>query len=227
MQQSVAVRGERLAEDSQQRDERHAQRQKRLQPPHALERLGAERSKREREVEQREQLRAVRDEHHVRGLVRRGFAVDGFAVQLVRARIVGPVSDVVYGHEEAEVHVHLGVVQGVVGWCVDEVLHARDGHEPLGHELKVAVPDVVQDVKADEVGVEHGDGCAAKRPRPDERNGKVGGVHQVLHEGMHGAGDGLGDEGRVVVRVVPAVQRVMVERPVEPVVTKLGGPRVQ
>ena len=57
----MAIRGERFAEDSQQRDEWHAQRQKRLQPPHALERLGAERSKREREVEQREQLRAVRE----------------------------------------------------------------------------------------------------------------------------------------------------------------------
>ena len=227
VQEPVPVRGERLAEDSQQRDKRDAERQKGLQPPHALERLGAERSKRERQMEKREQLRAVRHEHHVRSLVRRSLAVDSLAVQLVAGRVVCPVRHVVNRHEEAEVHVHLGVVQGVVGRGVDEILHARDVHEPLGHELEVAVPDVVQQVEADEVRVEHRDGRAAKRPRPDEGDGEVGGVHDVLHEGMHGAGDGLGDERRVVVRVVPTVERVVVERPVQPIVDELGGPRVQ
>mmetsp|Transcript_39454 Transcript_39454/g.97690 ORF Transcript_39454/g.97690 Transcript_39454/m.97690 type:complete len:478 (-) Transcript_39454:440-1873(-) len=227
VQQPVLVRHKRLADQPQDRHEGNAQRQEGLQPPRGLEGARGERAKREGQVEQAQQLRAVRHEHDVRRLVGRRLAPHGLLVQLVAGGVDGAVHVVVQRHEQAEVRVHLGVVQGVVRGRVDHVLHARQVHEPRGDELEVAVPDGVEEVEPDEVGVEHHDGRAAEHPRAQQRDGEVGGVHEVLHEGVHAAGDGLGDERRVVVRVVRAVQRVVVQRAVQPVVHKLRRARVQ
>ena len=57
--------------------------------------------------------------------------------------------------------------------------------QPEGHELEVAVPDGVHAVKAQEVGVEHGPAGAATRPGAQQRDGEVGGVHQVLRKRVH------------------------------------------
>jgi len=48
-------------------------------------------------------------------------------------------------------------------------------------------------------------------------DGEVSGVHEVLREGVHAARDWLGHEAGVVVAVVGSVQRVVVQRTVQPV----------
>eukprot|EP00961_Rhodomonas_salina_P211564 2856631-Rhodomonas_salina.3 len=46
--------------------------------------------------------------------------------------------------------------------------------------LEVAVADLVEGVKAEEVDVEHRHRRAAPQPRADQRDRKVGRVHEVL-----------------------------------------------
>ena len=110
-------------------------------------------------------------------------------------------------------------------WRVDDVLHERKPLEQpclrqrkfrhsgefifeknvrdlYREELEVAVADDVEHVEAEKVDVEHSNACTADSPCSQQGNGKVGSVHQVLHEGVHGSRDGLGNERSVMVRVV-------------------------
>jgi hypothetical protein len=85
----------------------------------------------------------------------------------------------------------------ILGVCL-----GKEVRDPYREELKVAVADDVEHVEAEKVDVEHSNACTADSPCSQQGNSKVGSVHQVLHEGVHGSCDGLGNERSVVVRVV-------------------------
>ena len=87
--------------------------------------------------------------------------------------------------------------------------------------------EVVHEVDVDEVSVGHRHGAGAGAHHGEQRDGEEGEVDHLLREGVDDGGDGLRHDGRVVVRVVPGVQVVVVQRAVEPVVEELHGPRVQ
>ena len=165
--------------------------------------------------------------HHIRRRDRYRPPTDRLLVQLVARHIRCAVHVVVQRHEQAKICVHARVVQRMIARRVNQVLHQRQSHEPTRDELKVTVPDGVEHVKAEQVHVKHRDGAAAERPRPDERNGEVRGVHQVLHERMHAPGDRFGDKARVMMRVIRTVQFVMMQRAMQPIINELSRPRVQ
>ena len=59
------------------------------------------------------------------------------------------------------------------------------------------------------------------KPEQEKQKEKKTCVHEMLHEGMDRAGDGLRNKGRVVVRVVFGVERVPVQCAVQPIVEEL------
>lgn len=99
--------------------------------------------------------------------------------------------------------------------------------EALGDELEVAVAEVVHEVDVDEVAVGRDDRDGAGGDGAEDGDGEEDEVDDLLGEGVDDGGDGLSDDGGVVVRVVPRVQPVVVQRPVQPVVEELHWPRVQ
>jgi len=69
---------------------------------------------------------------------------------------------------------------------VEQVLEPWDGLvQPGGHKLKVAVPNGVEEVKAQPVDVKGGDGGATQQPRAEHGDRKDGCVENVLREWVH------------------------------------------
>jgi len=158
---------------------------------------------------------------------RRGLASAGHGVQLHASIVCSSVDVVVQWHEEGVIDVELRVMERVEARVVEEVPERREGGvEGGGNNLGVDVPKVVHEVEAEEVDVKHADGGAAAGPCADERDGKVKAVEEMLGERVDGAGDGLGDDGAVVVGVVAAEEGGLVKSAVEPVVHELSGAAV-
>lgn len=61
----------------------------------------------------------------------------------------------------------------------------RYGQMTHREELKVAVPNGVHQIKAQQVHIKHRDACAPTQPGTKQRNRKICCVHKVLHERMH------------------------------------------
>lgn len=69
---------------------------------------------------------------------------------------------------------------------VDEILERREGtKQALGNELNVAMAHGVHDVEAQEVDVHGALAQSPQSPRPDDGNGEIQRVHQMLRKRMH------------------------------------------
>ena len=228
MAQAVLVGNKHTANEPQ--HQQHGQRQgpHTIHEPVRLERMCGKGARHKGQVEHGKELRAVRQKHCVGSFVRHSHASAGLLEERPRVGVERAVHPVIERHEKTEIGVHLRVVEWVEGGCVDEVLEARDVFEgPDGKELKVAVAQDVEEIKAQHVNVEHSNRRASRHPRPNERYRKVDGIHEVLHERVNRPCDGLWYERSVVVRVVVGIQRVQMQCSVQPIISELGGPHVQ
>lgn len=110
---------------------------------------------------------------------------------------------------------------------VHEVLERWEGtEEPQGNKLQVAVPHIVHEINVANVGHEGQKGRCSSLSGRQQRKGEQYEISQVLCEWMDHRGDGLRDDGGMVVGVVARVEEVVVESPVEPVVEELHGANV-
>ena len=104
-------------------------------------------------------------------------------VQVVAGLVGGAVEVVVERHEERVVCAELRVVQRVERRRVHQVFERReDVEEQLGHDLEVAVAEVVHEVDVDEVAVCYSHGGSAGAHHGEQRDGEQGEVHQLLRE---------------------------------------------
>jgi len=106
-------------------------------------------------VEQADEVGSMSDKHDIGWSLGSSLAGDCLFVESIRSLVDRAEQVVVDGHEETEVCVHTAVVQRMVAWGVDQVLHSWDSHEPPRNKLEIAVTNGVQDVKGKKVDVEH------------------------------------------------------------------------
>lgn len=177
-------------------------------------------------MEETDKVGSMSDKDNVGCRLGRSLASDCLFVEIVTGLVNRTKEVVVEWHKETKVGVDTAVVQGMVAWSVDDVLDARDSHEPARDKLKVAMANGVHDVKANEVDVEHGHGSSTLKEWTDHGNAKVGRVHEMFHEGMDGSGDGFGHKTGVVMRMVSRVEPLVVKCSMKPVVDELGGSNV-
>mmetsp|Transcript_4935 Transcript_4935/g.17881 ORF Transcript_4935/g.17881 Transcript_4935/m.17881 type:complete len:213 (-) Transcript_4935:638-1276(-) len=211
LKELVLVRDEDAADEADNEEEGEAERPEDVHDEVGAEGMGGKRARHEGQVKDRQELGAVGKEDSRRSRMRDGNASSSLVEEIPGLVVEGAVHVVVEGHEEAEVGVNAGVMEGVEGGRVDKILEPREHAErPYRKELEVAMPDHVEEIKPEEVEVEHRDACSSCQPCSDQRDREVGGVHEMLHEGMDGPRDCLCDEGGVMVRVILGVERVNV-----------------